>query len=230
MANIQETLDALQPYVIGIRYLEKKPLIDAVFKDGWTLPSSDIITRVKGNQDVNYYMLYSEKDGIGLDELLEYVDATIRVNIEREKKHELLKEKVNELKELFKRNTLTNLKRLKFSFAEDDFLPEINDLDLESEPIVEDQPIVVEEPKQETPEVPLTDEEIEILEEERRAENYRQIQEAKKLNGQVKNISSKVELPPKRKILESIGGDGYDTECECGPEEACSKCIDRKGF
>jgi hypothetical protein len=33
MSNIQKTLDSLQPYVIGIRYLEGTPLVDVVFKE-----------------------------------------------------------------------------------------------------------------------------------------------------------------------------------------------------
>jgi hypothetical protein len=130
MANLQKTLDALQPYVIGIRYLEGYPVVDAVFKDGWTLPDSDSIKKVKGNEEMNYFMLFSEKNGVGLDELLEFVDLVIKVNVEREKKHELLKEKVNELKELFKKTSLVKLKRLKFSFNEEDLVPELEDFDL----------------------------------------------------------------------------------------------------
>lgn len=235
MANLQQTLEALQPYVIGIRYLERVPVIDVVFKDGWILPESNTITKIKGNQELNYHMIYSDNESIGLDELLEYVDLTIKANIEREKKHELLKEKIAELKDVFKKTTLTKLKRLKFSFNEDEDLPEINDFDLDEieqpqlpEPTLVTQPSDVVE--NQIDETKLTEEELEILEEEKRAQAYREIQAAKKLNGQVKNISSKVELPPKKKILQTIGEDDYNGECECGPEEACGKCIDRKGF
>ena len=250
MANLQQTLDALQPYVIGIRYVDKVPVVDAVFKDGWTLPESKTVNKAKGNDEINYYMIYSEKEGIGLDELLGYVDLVIKANIEREKKHELLKERVNELKELFKRNSLTKLNRLKFSFTEDELLPEINDFDIsdtsldtpeinEVKPIANDviestpeqELIPVQEPTlQQVPTEELSEEELEMLEEERRAENFRKVQEARKQNGQLKNLSSKVELPPKKKILQSTIDETYDAECECGPEEACSKCIDRKGY
>jgi hypothetical protein len=27
-----------------------------------------------------------------------------------------------------------------------------------------------------------------------------------------------------------IANDDYDSDCDCGPEEACSKCIDKKGL
>jgi hypothetical protein len=55
----------------------------------------------KGNEEMNYYMLFSEVAGVGLDELLTLL-KTIKFNIEREKKHELLRTMVNDLKEIFK--------------------------------------------------------------------------------------------------------------------------------
>ena len=236
MANLQKTLDALQPYVIGIRYLEGYPVVDAIFKDGWALPESDSIKRVKGDEGLNYYMLFSEKDGIGLDELLEYVDLVIKVNVEREKKHELLKEKVNELKELFKKTPLVKLKRLKFSFNDEELVPELEDFDLTEEPeknIIAIGPPPLTPPLQTVPDIELDEvqkadmteydeDEAEILEEEKRAENYRKMKEAQAKNGQVKKISQNIELPPKKTIQSAI-----DTapDCDCGPDEACEKCI-----
>ena len=239
MANLQKTLDALQPYVIGIRYLEGYPVVDAIFKDGWTLPESEAIKKVKGDEGLNYYMLFSEKEGIGLDELLEYVDVVIKANIEREKKHELLKIKVNELKEVFKKTSLVKLKRLKFSFTDEDLIPEFNYFDLTEEPekniITSDSPILI--PSQQTelnveiyeiqkPDMSeYSDDESEILAEESRAENYRKMKELAAKNGQTKKISQTIELPPKKTIQDAIDD---TSECDCGPEEACPKCIEKK--
>lgn len=232
MANIQKTLDALQPYVVGIRYLDGTPVVDAVFKEGWTLPDSNTIKKVKGNEEMNYYMLFSEQQNVGLDELLDYVDVTIKANIEKEKKHELLKEKVNELKELFKKTSLLKLQKLKFTFAEDDLVPSINEFEIEE--ITNEVPTVIEdtiiEPVKETEskliEEPITEEDEEILAEERRAENFRKYQENKKSNEQLNNIRKKVELPPKAEL--KTFNEPSDGECDCGPDEACSKCIDKK--
>ena len=232
MANLQKTLDALQPYVIGIRYLEGLPVIDTVFKDGWTLIDSDVIERVKGNQELNYYMIFSQKNGIGLDELLDYVSTVIKANIEREKKHELFKEKVNELKEVFKKNSLVKLKKLKFLFNDEDTVSELNDFDLEEVPEVPEVDLEVEEPSEFiTPSAPetistenLTEEEKEILKEEERAENYKKVKEHKKYSQSSQN---KVELPPK-KIFDAVMVDTMDSDCECGPNEACNKCIGTK--
>ncbi len=229
MGNLQQTLDALQPYVIGIRYVDKQPVVDAVFKDGWSVPDSDIITKIKGNEELNYYMIYSDNAGVGLDELLGYVDLTIKVNIEREKKHELLKDKVNELKELFKKNSLTKLRLLKFSFTEQDMIPEIGEFELnEIKEHLVDNTVVNDIPNSESVNtneiVAASEEEKEILEEELRAENFKRIQENKKKNGQLRNLSNTIELPPKKTI------ESFNEDCDCGPEEACEKCIDRKGF
>lgn len=232
MANLQKALDALKPYVIGIRYVESSVVVDAVFKDGWVVPESNVITKTRGSDEFNYYMLYSTHDSIGVDELLAFVDTTIKTNIEREKKHELLKERVNELKELFKKNSFTKIKKLKFVFAEEDLIPEIGELDdnVDDIPTIEEklepeikEPIN-EEPKQEQNYDGLTEEDIEVLEEEKRFENFKKQQQLKSRTQEQKRISTKVELPPK-KISDVIND---NVECDCGPDEACAKCIDKK--
>jgi hypothetical protein len=232
MSNIQKTLDSLQPYVIGIRYLEGTPLVDAVFKEGWTVPDDNKVKKVKGNDEMNYYMLFSEVNGVGLDDLLDYVKKTIDLNIEREKKHDLLKEKVNELKEIFKKTSLDKLKRLKFTFNEEDLVPRLDDFDADIEDALKEE-IIIEEPTQTIskdhsdfyPEnveeyatsdekdfeevivptyldengnpIELSEEELEMIEEEKRAMRNMEMSKAKKQNDRLKNISSKVELPPR---------------------------------
>ena len=224
MSSIQKTLDSLQPYVIGIRYLEGLPLVDTVFKDGWTVPEDSTITKVKGDEGMNYYMIYSEKKGVGIDELLSFVDKTIKLNLEREKKHELLRLKVEELKKLFKDNTLARLTRLKFTFTEEDIVPSLGEFDLNIEEQIETEQIETEqiETEQEpiiysaemidnmyseeelaSPTLPqyldengnpiqYTEEELEMMEEEARAERNRKLFKNKK-NG----MASKIELPPR---------------------------------
>jgi hypothetical protein len=222
MSSIQKTLDSLQPYVIGIRYLEGLPLVDTVFKEGWTVPEDSSITKIKGDEGMNYYMIYSEKKGVGIDELLSFVDKTIKLNLEREKKHELLRVKVEELKKLFKDNSLAKLSRLKFTFSEEDILPSLGEFDLNIEEQKEPEQIEQTEPIQEAviysaemvdsmyseeemvsqtaPQyvdengnpIQYTEEELEMMEEEARAERNRKLFKNKK-NG----IASKIELPPR---------------------------------
>jgi hypothetical protein len=180
-------------------------------------------------------MLISEVPNIGLDDLLGYLDRTIKLNIDKEKKHELLRSKVNELKELFNKNNLSKLTRLKFVFTEEDLLPNINDLSIEEdieEPIVEivnqveTNKVGIISDKDEH--LQLTEEDKEILAEEERAERNRKILENKKQNTSIKNISKKVELPPKHKVSIPSNERDEESNCLCGPDEACSKCLDSK--
>jgi hypothetical protein len=253
MSNIQKTLDSLQPYVISIRYVDGTPVVDAIFKEGWTVPDDSKIKKIKGNDDMNYFMIFSEVESIGLDELLAYVDRTIKLNQEREKKHDLLRKKVNELKELFKKTSLTKLSRLKFGFEDEDLTPKLDDFDVDDEfdeqtfdepSVIQtfDEPSVIQEPNTKpsiTSNVPfldedgkpieMTEEEKEMLEEEARAERNRKVLENKKPKT-INPIVKKVELPPKPKPQLSIADNDFETDCECGSEEACEKCIDQKGY
>lgn len=249
MSNIQETLDSLQPYVIGIRYLEGTVLVDAVFKEGWSIPTDTSLNIVKGEDGMNYYMIFSSVKGVGLDDLLNYVGKVIKINLEREKKHELLRTKVNELKEVFKVNSFDKLLTLKFVFGEEDLVPKFDDFDLDDDIGVEttvettiETPINADieiDSISDTPTehigfldengvaIELTDEDKEILEEEARAERNRKIIEAKKNKVAPNKTKQKIELPPKRK-LEMAMTDNFDKYCDCGDNEACPNCIDLK--
>jgi hypothetical protein len=247
MANIQKALDALQPYVIGIRYLEGTVLVDVVFKEGWIVPDDKLIKKEKGNDTMNYYMLFSESPNIGLDEILGYVENTIKLNLEKEKKYDLLKAKVDELKELFKKNTLAKLKNLRFTFDEV-LVPDMNEFNLdideefpsgglepvayEEEVIQPQTPVIPQGPEVYLDEnhnpIPMTEEDREILAEEARAERNRLAIKNKKANPQKKIIN--VELPPRKQkevyVPEPSGG-GY---CTCGPNDACNICMDSKDY
>ena len=248
MSNIQKKLESLQPYIHSIRFLQGLPVIDMILTEGWTTIEDPNITRVKGEEGLNYHMLFSDKPSIGLDELLLHVEKIVKANLDREKKHELLKSKVNELKEIFKKNSLTKLQRLTFSFGEEDLMPslsDIDDIDLQEKPIATKQvPIPVEEPevediREEKPivyldenqqPIELTEEELEILEEERRAEINRKAIANKKQTTPINNATKKIELPPKRKIEMAVSNRDYETDCDCGPNDACEKCIDSKDY
>ena len=248
MANLQKALNALKPYVISIRYVEDLVVVDTIFKTGWNLIESSTIKRIKGEDEtLNYYMIFSDNPNIGLDELLDYVSNVIKINLDREKKHDLLRAKVNELKEVFKKHTLSQLSRLKFIIADEELVPTLKEFDIDDE-IDEPLPQQINQPVEEqvftSPGIPaveydqqvmqhqqqpLSEEERDMLEEEARAENFRRKREAEKLNGKVKPKMN-VELPPRRKISEAIIANTLMPDCECGPDEACEKCIDSKGF
>ena len=251
MSKIQSKLESLQPYVVGIRYVEGIPFIDVVFKEGWNVPKSSIIKRHINEENTNHYIFFTEKEGIGVDELLDFAEKIINLNIEREKKHELLKVKVKELQKIFIDNSLTKLKTIKFGFGQEQLIPDVmvsEDImsELVPEPVIQEvvnepmnpKPGTVErhtpQPTRETGYVdkdgtPILEEVQAPIEVEDITSNVQQPQKTHNLNG-----SQQVELPPKNgKIeLEEHGLPPEMTQgtCNCGPNEACPKCMDEKGY
>jgi hypothetical protein len=104
------------------------------------------------------------------------------------------------------------------------------DNEIEPQPHIEE--VAVATPSQYLDEnrqpIELTEEDKEILAEEARAERNRQILTNKKQKQS--SISKKVELPPKRKIEMAISERDYESDCDCGENDACEKCIDKKGY
>lgn len=252
MSKIQETLNELQPYVIGIRYLEGTVLVDVVFKEGWTIPEDEKIKKAKDEKYTNYFMLFSDNPSIGLDELLDYVRKTIKINLEREEKHALLKAKVEDLKQLFKKTPLQQLYNLKFVFGEKDLVPSLNDFDVDIDlDVMDNTPTITEEVKYPKnveeyseeevvePTIPetyldennqpiqLTEEELEIIEEEKRAARNMKMANKRGKKLTTESLSSKIELPPKKAVIANDELSDFG-DCDCGPNEACSKCIDLK--
>lgn len=213
MSKIQEKLDSLQPYVVGIRYIQGMQIVDAVFKDGWTVPNSEIILKELVDESQNYYMFYSQNEGVTIDDLLDYVESIIGINIEREKKYELLKRKVEELKQLFKDNTLSRLEKLKFVFSESGIMPSMSDMD---DINIEENITEKLEEKINKP-VPADPEEVKKT--------------SKKVNSQSKTAEvkgQKIELPPKSDKIEVEDFEEPKITCKCGPNEVCPVCEEEK--
>jgi hypothetical protein len=240
MSKIQEKLDSLQPYVVGIRYVQGVQLVEASFTEGWIIPDSTVIRKEKIEE--NYYMFFSEIEGISIDDLLEYIKSIIDINIEREQKHELLKQKVKELQILFKDNSLTKLEKLKFSFAEIDLVPSLLEMDSDIlTEIAKDNETLSNTTKVEI-EAPYAADEYEDEDEEekriRLIEEKRYLEQQESLNQKINGSKNKnkvlnnVELPPRNQKVEvevyDLPEELKNGECNCGSEEACPKCMDDK--
>lgn len=213
MSKIQERLNALRPYVIGIRYLQGIQLVDAILKEGWTVPNSQVIQKEKVDGEENYYMFFSENDDIDIDDLLDYVQEIINLNIEREKKYDLLKEKVVELQKIFKDNSYTKLQRLKFTFNEPDIIPSLIDM----EKIDDDSAANL---------LDKANEEVAPVVEKVKPEVSKPAKNTAKRNGTIPND---IELPPKgQKIELEEFIEPTNIVCKCGPNEVCPICEEQK--
>ena len=118
MGNIQERLNKLKPYVKGIRFVNATSVVDVQLKENWTLTENSNILVKKGKSEENYYIFYSEDTTITFDDILDFVEETINLNVENEKKLELIKVKIQELKAHFETKPLSVLRTLKFEFDE----------------------------------------------------------------------------------------------------------------
>ena len=224
--NIQKRIDSLQPYVIQIRFLNGVSIVDTVFKQGWKVPESKVIQTVKGDDvDNNYFMIYTEREDLGIDDVLDFIEKVIEINIEREKKYELLKVKTEELKELFRRTPLSKLQNMKFELGSEKLVPDampddfddikIDDVDEESP--IEEEISTEDETIDSTPDDTPTDkvnDELDIT--------------SKKSPVIEKVGNQEIELPPKG---EKIVVEEYEEPtivCKCGPGEMCPVCVDEK--
>jgi len=118
MGGIQERLNKLKPYVKGIRFVNTTSVVDVQLKENWVIKENDKILVKKGRSEENYFMFYSEEPTITFDDILDHIEKTINLNIENEKKLELIKIKIEELKKHFETKPLNVLKTLKFQFDE----------------------------------------------------------------------------------------------------------------
>ena len=216
---MQNRLEELQPYVIGIRYFQGLPVIDVIFKDKWVVPESEIIQKEKGDGDDNYYMFFSQKEGIGIDELLNHAEDIINLNIEKEKKNELFKVKINDLKKLFQSTPLNKLENMKFVLGSNHITTEFDpeEMNLDDEPEFAPVKGIKERYSKET----LVEKEEPVLEEVSGESTTRIIN------------NTQIELPPK-----PTNGKGTKIEleefnvpsitCKCGPNDICPVCEDDK--
>jgi lipopolysaccharide export LptBFGC system permease protein LptF len=221
MSKIQEKLDSLQPHVVGIRFLQGMQIVDAVFKKGWVIPESTIIRRELVDESQNYYMFYTENEGITIDDLLDYVENIINVNIEREKKNELLKLKVKELQVLFKETSLVDLESLSFNLnhKKEDDTEEGSMMDMDVDRLdfttYDDSELSVSK-------------ETEITEEKEEITSKPTVVSGVNKSNVIKHNGNNIELPPKngKVIVEDFNIPNII--CKCGDDDICPECEEEK--
>lgn len=207
--NIEKRIKSLQPYVIQIRFVEGVGIVDVIFKKGWKVPESKIINSVKGDdKEINYYMFYTDKDDLGLDDVLDYIEEVMNINIEREKKYELLKVKTEELKDVFRNNSLSSLENMKFVLGSDKLIPDNMPEDFDDMSII-DEVVKVETSKKV---------ENEIIEKENNTIDN--------TNKVYKN--QEIELPPKKEKIELTEYSEPKIICNCVGDDVCPVCIEEK--
>jgi len=113
---LQDEIMKLGDYFRGIEYFNNALIVKVNFPPRWQVyPSVDgNIKPAKSEKSIGEYFYYGDMNKVSLDDIFAIIKETIEANKDAELKIQLLNDKVNELKELFKRETYEKLSKLVF--------------------------------------------------------------------------------------------------------------------
>jgi len=110
----------IHPYLKSIRTLEEKYFsIDIKFSKTWRLPKeyvneSKVLEHQSDEPNKRYISFVSKLEESDLNETINNIEKIIDYNIEREEKENLFKVKIKDLKEVFEKERLEDLRNLEF--------------------------------------------------------------------------------------------------------------------
>ena len=118
-----QELTVIYPYLQSVRKLKNYLSIDVNFPSTWKLPKKYVPENsvveneatVKDHRCFSFVSAFEEKL---VDEMLINLNGVIKYNKEREEKDRLFDSKVSELKQIFDKQNLENLKNLSFELTE----------------------------------------------------------------------------------------------------------------
>lgn len=116
MLQVEDYISKIGEYFEGIERYNDALIVRVKLPERWgTYPSSDERIKVAKSEEVpNEYYYYGSSNDVNLEDIFQLILETIQMNKDVLLKIELLKEKVQELKELFDTKPLEELKTLKF--------------------------------------------------------------------------------------------------------------------
>ena len=116
MKTLQERMNDMKPYFRGIEMLNNGLIVRVILPPKWkTYDSSDGRIKTAPSENVaNEYFYYANSENTTYEEIFDLIEETIKANNEIVLKLKLLKDKVEELKELFSTLQYEELLTLKF--------------------------------------------------------------------------------------------------------------------
>ena len=114
--NLQDRMDALAPYFRGIERYNDAIIVRVYYPSNWkAYESSDGNVKVTpSDDDPNETYYYADSNIASYDDIFDLIEETVKANEEVSLRLQLLKEKGEELKELFSRLPYEELKTLEF--------------------------------------------------------------------------------------------------------------------
>jgi hypothetical protein len=120
MKTLQERMDGMRPYFRAIEVYNDALMVRVVLPSSWKIyPSQDGKIKVTPSEaNANEAIYYADCNEASYEDIFDLVEETIKNNKDIVSKLKLLKEKVEELKELFSRHSFEELQTLKFEITE----------------------------------------------------------------------------------------------------------------
>jgi hypothetical protein len=118
-----QELTVIYPYLQSVRKLKNYLSIDVNFPSTWKLPKkyvpeNSVVENEATVKDHRCFSFVSSFEEKLVDDMLINLNGVIKYNKEREEKERLFESKVSELKQIFDKQNLENLKNLSFELTE----------------------------------------------------------------------------------------------------------------
>lgn len=129
--NLHQQLESIFPYMISIRKLDTYLSFDIEFPTTWKLPKKYVDEKMileQENQKEGFrcFSFATSFEDSTINLLFENLKNIIKYNLEREEKEKLFETKVKELKNVFDKSNLDDLKELEFNLRKE-FKVELDD-------------------------------------------------------------------------------------------------------
>ena len=118
--TLQDRINGLKPYFRGVEMYNDALIVKMQYPTKWKEYGSldDKIRTARSEEEPNLVYYYADSNISSYDDIFNLIEETIRVNQEMKLKLELLRDKFEELKEIFSDKPYDILKTLEFSFKE----------------------------------------------------------------------------------------------------------------
>lgn len=121
--SLYREFSTLLPYIQSVRKLKEFLSFDISFPNTWKLPKKFVRedrvveqeSKIVNERMISFVSEISEED---VETTYKNIQSIIKYNLDREEKERLFNDKVNELKALFEKQNLSNLKGLEFQIKQ----------------------------------------------------------------------------------------------------------------
>jgi|TARA_R110000868_G_scaffold288385_1_gene548688 hypothetical protein len=139
--SLYKEFSTLLPYIQSVRKLKNYLSFDVSFPKTWKLPKKyieedKILEQESTIIDNRFFSFVSEITEEGVENTSKNIQNIIKYNLEREEKEKLFQNKVDELKHIFEKQNLKNLKSLQFEIKNNKLELEYDEEELEGTRVV----------------------------------------------------------------------------------------------